>query len=762
MNARIFAAAFATVAMAVLWSLTQRHNTSVEARMRETETGVPAWDASTAKDAVAKANDSWHAAMQAVAAREPKEAFDAYHRAVRGDAAFLVKNHPDKEAGPGQTLRQWFDERDKAFRDAFLPQMDWILDSLAKGDLSSGEVKQLVQNLAYVDFKEPEQRFKKEEKRIAEERAKAATRWLRVELQHNVDTYEGVVKEALRTKWNDRYGFKVVFGYPLSDAERQATWKTLTVDLNQQDAHYKGSNQKTAFLSGLSVPESVGLRFKLAGPDPVLTSWDSLAPLSVSVEVPASLWVKYDRYSDDKPATLQAEARRVGEEKKKELVAALRQQLKGLPGFTLFPGVNPATLSLLKGDRLDNQAATALAYLEPDRLKSEAVRLTQSNNPRLREDLLGLAISTELEPLAAWVTKNLPLADRQTQSRLARELGRKPWYGNFEPLLAVIVAATNDYPQEAVQALRGHVQHRRVQEVLAQKAAVSRDYQRGNYAHLFLSEAPWEAVDARARQWVTDKDGNFAAQAYTALLNRDRARATALMLEVFEQASPRAQAVMLQQFTFSPERHGDREMSLLLRMARQKTNREAKAEARSAIRKVAYTAAGWQAYSALAKEEADPRQKHFMEEELLHSVHRALPDRAEAYRLEKLRGTNALLRDFALFDLLSTDDPKDAVLRELAQLIATRPQDSTLLPKSVAAIRQYHTLRRNWDFSEGQQDLKTILELGSRHAEARVRRDAQEVIAYAVKKGHAHYASLLQGAQASASPRAPAQTAARQ
>jgi hypothetical protein len=197
-------------------------------------------------------------------------------------------------------------------------------------------------------------------------------------------------------------------------------------------------------------------------------------------------------------------------------------------------------------------------------------------------------------------------------------------------------------------------------------------------------------------------------------------------------------------------------------MARQQGNRDARFEARSAIRKVLYVPAGWQAYTALAKEESDPRQKQLMEEDLLRYVHRAFPDRAEAYRLEKLRGNNAQLRDMALFDLLSTDAPKDATLRELAQLISSKPQDSTLLPKAVGAIRQYHTLRKNWNFNEDQKDLKFILELGSRNGDTRVRRDAQDVIAYALKKGHTHYASLMEGAPAAANPRAPGPTAARQ
>lgn len=726
------------------------------------ETGVPAWNSGEAKEAVSKANESWQAAMQAVAARKPKEAFDAYHRAVRGDAAFLVKNYPDKEAGPGLTLRRWFDERDKSFRDAFLPQLDWILDSLAKGDFSPGEVRQLAQNFSHVDFKEPEQRFKQDERRIAEARARAATRWLRVEFQQTEEAYEATVKEALRARWSDRHGLKMAFGYAMGDAERLATWKTLTVEISQEDARYRDRSQGANFMGGPSVPAAVTLRFKLAGAESVPTSWDKLAPIAVTVEVPESLRVEYERSHGDGSGKLQAKADRLAAEKKKELAAALRQQLERVPAFAVFPGVNPATLSLLKGDRLDLQAATALAYLEPERLKAEAVRLTESIKPQVREDLLSLAIATELEPLAPWVAKNLPLAGRQARSDFARDLARKPWYGGYEPILALIAAATNDYPQEAVQALRGHIHHSRVHEVLAQKAGVSRDYHRGNYAYLFLSEAPWDAVDTRARQWVTDKDGNFAAHAYTALLNRDRARAAALMFEVFDQAAPRAQAVMMRHFEFSPEKHGDREMNLLLKMARQKDNRDAQTEARSAIRKVAYTSAGWQAYSALAREESDPRQKQFMEEDLLRYVHRAFPDRTEDYRFEKVRGTNAPLRDMALHDLLSTDEPKDAILRELAQMIAARPQDSTLLPKTVAAIHQYHKLRQNWDFSEAQQELKTILELGSQHSEARVRKDAQEVIAYAVKKGHAHYASLLQGARAAASPRAPGQTAARQ
>ena len=70
MNARIFADAFVAVAMSVMWFFTQRHNTSIEERVREMETGVPAWNASAARDAMSKANESWQATMQPMAARQ--------------------------------------------------------------------------------------------------------------------------------------------------------------------------------------------------------------------------------------------------------------------------------------------------------------------------------------------------------------------------------------------------------------------------------------------------------------------------------------------------------------------------------------------------------------------------------------------------------------------------------------------------------------------------------------------------------------------
>jgi len=69
MNARLISAAVVAAGMSLLWFLTQRHNTCVEARVREMETGVPTWNSGEARDAVSKANESWQAAMQAVAGR---------------------------------------------------------------------------------------------------------------------------------------------------------------------------------------------------------------------------------------------------------------------------------------------------------------------------------------------------------------------------------------------------------------------------------------------------------------------------------------------------------------------------------------------------------------------------------------------------------------------------------------------------------------------------------------------------------------------
>ena len=69
MKARLIFADLVAAVISLLGFFGQRHNTTAEARVREMETGVPAWDAGTAKDSVSEPNESWQATMQAVAAR---------------------------------------------------------------------------------------------------------------------------------------------------------------------------------------------------------------------------------------------------------------------------------------------------------------------------------------------------------------------------------------------------------------------------------------------------------------------------------------------------------------------------------------------------------------------------------------------------------------------------------------------------------------------------------------------------------------------
>ena len=160
-------------------NMTQKHNQKVMEAIQEAETGVPAWNEAAFKEAVEMAKTSWVAAENALKAHDLPASFAKYH-AILGGLSLYLTNYSTREIGTGVTLRKWFDEKETAYRAAVLPEFDLMLEKLAEGQVSPNDVRAMMNNFGYIGFKDLEQRFKAEEDRIIEARAKAAKDWVRL------------------------------------------------------------------------------------------------------------------------------------------------------------------------------------------------------------------------------------------------------------------------------------------------------------------------------------------------------------------------------------------------------------------------------------------------------------------------------------------------------------------------------------------------------------------------------------------------------
>ena len=698
----------------------------ISALVEESRSDAPPLSPKELKEAAAKAGAKIDEASANWRQRRAKASFDAYHAAksLRGGCA-----------------QAQCEALEKPYRELVLSDLDWLFDSLSRGDVPLAEARSVIDGFSYDGFKEPEQRYKAELPRIEQRRVREAKSWVRVVLQFNNPAYEELVLKTIREKWSRRGGFKLVFGYTLSSLEDEATAKTLDFRITQHETVYESPYRDPGKGgTSVSIPDSVKVVFEVKGSDRVPTSWDKLAPVSASVELPNSVSV----FGRSGATTAQTD--KLIQEKEKELVSAFIAMLQAqLPPFAIFPGVDAGKLQLRAGKRLDREAAFALLYLDPERLKREATQLSQAGDRAVDTDLMLFAVAADLDYLSSWVVQKIPSAESSAQSELARELRLRPWYGDYAAAAALIQNASF-FPGDAMQSLAGRFEPK-VRDAVLKRIADPRGRDRANYASFFVQQAPMDDAARQAALWVKDKDSFLGVSAYVGLLNRDRKRAADLMFDEYDHVGPAVQEKMLQFFKYSPQEDGERGLRLLVKVSREKS--PAGDNARAVLREASQTSAqGWEAYLYLAEAENDPGRKTEMERELIWKARYARSDKAEGFLRRKFTGPDAALRDAAIQEYLATDEAKADLLRDLARMAARSPADKQLLRQIILGIHQYHSIRRNWDFSEGQADLKTLLELGARHPDAQIRECSYAVMRYAIKQGAQHYAPALKAALA--------------
>ena len=740
MNPRLVLVGLVIAMFVATYFISEHRNSRVTEAIRESETGVPTFRESEFKATLGKMRPLWSEAAAQWRARRAQASFDAYHN-IKGTMSVYLQHYPDKEVEPKLTVKQWLEQEETAYRDAVAKDLTWLFDGLANGDFTPEEVKRAVSGFAYDGLKEPEAQFKAEGPRIEQARVKAARKWVRVTVSLNNSAYEVPVMKEIRDKWAGRGGFKLVFSYPLTPLENEATAKTLDFHVDQHDTVYESPKGLTTTVQrSISIPDAVRLTFKVQGASRVPTSWDQLSPVSASVKLPdsVSVWGKGGVTTESTDKLIK--------EKQAELIATLTAKLKAeLPKFEIFPGVDVTKLSVIQANRLDRAACATMAFLDPERLRGELMKLTETADPLLSQDLAFMAVSLDIDSLAPWLIRKAPALAKEAQIEVARELRTRPWFGDYE-VLAGLIGNSTYFPEDALRACEGHFESK-VRETVIKKINDPATQDRVNYLTFYLHQAPMDDVMRNAAGWAKDRNSNFAVSAYIGILNREQKRAFDLMFEVFDQVTPEVQSQMLRFFKYSPQEHGSKGLDLLVKVARLKN--DASPSARDVIRQASQiSAAGWEAYLTLAREETDPKAKERMERDLIVHARQAKSGKSPAFIQEKFKGTDPVLREAAIQVLIETDEVKDELLHDLAKMVADNPDDKALLQTVIFGIRQYHSIRKNWDFSEKGTDLKTLLQLGTHSPEPNVRQACYQVMVFAIKRGFKEYESMLNSAMA--------------
>ena len=122
------------------------------------------------------------------------------------------------------------------------------------------------------------------------------------------------------------------------------------------------------------------------------------------------------------------------------------------------------------------------------------------------------------------------------------------------------------------------------------------------------------------------------------------------------------------------------------------------------------------------------------------------PDKARDFLIEQLKGDHLNARDYAISRLLERSDSKTEILKIIAGLIRSSPNDQNLIGASVMGLHQHIARGLGWDFKASEADLKTILVSANRHTDVQIRQYAYMVMASFAKNNRAAFRQTLSDA----------------
>ena len=436
----------------------------------------------------------------------------------------------------------------------------------------------------------------------------------------------------------------------------------------------------------------------------------------------------------------EAQAKQIAAEHRQELLAALDKVMEAVPKLVLFPDIDIETAAMVKDGRLDRQVVMAIAYADRARVLGDLSTLAKEGVESSQGDVAWLAVVLGMEELAGFVADKLPGLDGRVKEEVLRELEKRPHYGDFEPLLAVInqVPPRQTPPSPAVQALGEHLDEEKVKRAFVDKVNDPKSPGRSNYVHALVRSLPREELVALVPVWITDRDDDFARQAFTQLRNQDKALADAQMENLFNKVSPVVRMSMLQGFRYNENEHSPEMLGLLKQAAVQREDKGLRQAALAILVDAAYLAEIWDFLDGQMENESDARERERIKGRLVYHLRRAHPEDADAMSARWLDDESGQIRFSVAMALLEQDDDKKAKLQMLLDRLKAG-QDPEILRGAVQAAYQYWKLRKGWDAEYLYEPLSGVLKMGLASGDNNVRQQAREVVARAVAAGDVRY-----------------------
>lgn len=706
---------------------------------RDHKAGLSDWKITEMELQASRAETMIIQGRDAMKADDPKGAYEALV-AAQHIAKRYLERWPDREFRPGVTVQAWFDRLESEYLNDVAGYFSVVIERIKRSEFDVQTARVMTRDFAFYGYNELVKTLEKRGEEIATARADAAAKWVRVTFSGNSDVFNDIIRAEVERKWNNRYGFRLVFGDPFDARETSATWKTIPIRTHLSHANNRILDTKEQALGSAMprVPERVEVFFAVVGTHDIPTVWDELDPFKAKVAVPARVVLD----------PLMNQAARDAEDIIADHLAALKKELakvmEDLPEFRFFPGVKLDDPLTQKDGRLNLDVARALIYESPETALERLTRLAETSDTFALEEICMAGVSTGAEILAPLVAEILPLLEPVKQRRIMIVLENKPTYGNYDPVLSLIRRPKPGlFPEQAVAALQDHLHARVVREVLLEKIDDPATFRRYHYAITLIRRIPLEEIEILAPAWITSEDERFAGRVFDAVALRHRDFAQRLIRTVFNDVPQSMQIKMLEHLRIDLAKADDQTVELFKRCTQRRDNSRIVDLAYESLAGISRFHRGWKVLRELEGIEPDSNRQQLIKRALMTHVEYLFPDKARDFLIEQLKGNHLNARDYAISRLLERSDSKTEILRIIASLIRSSPNDQKLIGASVMGLHQHVARGLGWDFKASEADLKTILVAANRHADVQIRQYAYMVMASFAKNNHAVFKQTL-------------------
>lgn len=329
---RLFLSTMAVLIGLSVYGFVNRSPRDLEQRIAEAE-GRPIWNEGGYKQAMAGIQEAMSKSAAALRSGNLVTAADVLCHAYPPFES-LSNEHGYKEVAPGVSLRDWFDQAAESFKAEIGQAYPAIVAGLSEGRISIQDVRHFQSCMPFPFVGEFKQRFRQDQQAIRETRRAHCTDWVLVSVvgtYGNFQVYENMVRDALRRKWGNPAGLKLVFGGAMDPSERMEAAKVLSVQVDEKRGQYQFAGGQEHRGTG-EVPETVLVTFEdqTRRKDAVRTSWDRIEPITISHEAPEVLRFKFR--NDRQTASFED----IEERQRAALEEKLAPALETIPPFAIL------------------------------------------------------------------------------------------------------------------------------------------------------------------------------------------------------------------------------------------------------------------------------------------------------------------------------------------------------------------------------------------------------------------------------------------